>query len=177
MIDQVPPVAQASPAAQPAPGSLAGLIRAAIAPVICSAVLLAMLSAWVITGGDGTLTRVAVQITSASVAMPASSGAPAPTYLTVVNLSGADRLVSVTTPDARSVELVQRDGNPAGPGRLLTSVPIGAHATVNFSPFGTDIALIDAARLAVGASVPLTLRFASAGRVTVDATVTPPGTP
>lgn len=177
MIDQIPPAPPVSPAARPAPGSLAGLLRAAIAPVICSALLLAMLSAWVITGGDGTLTRVTIEITTAAVAMPASVGAPAPTYLTVVNLSGADRLVSATTPDARRVELVQHDGNPATPGKPLTGALIGAHATVTFSPFGTDIVLIDPAQLAVGASVPLTLRFASAGRVTVDATVTPPGTP
>jgi copper(I)-binding protein len=177
MIDQIQPATRARPAARPAPGSLAGLLRAAIAPVICSALLLAMLSAWVITGGDGTLTRVTIEITTAAVAEPASAGTSAPTYLTVVNLSGADRLVSVTTPDARRVELVQHDGDPATPGKALTGAPIGAHATVTFSPFGTDIVLIDPARLGVGASVPLTLRFASAGRVTVDATVTPPGTP
>jgi copper(I)-binding protein len=109
--------------------------------------------------------------------MPARPGGPAPVYLAVENLGGADRLVSVTTPDAQRLELVQHDGKPAGPGRPLASVPIGAHATVSLNPFQTDLNLIHPARLTVDASVPLTLTFAAAGRVTVDATVTPPGAP
>jgi copper(I)-binding protein len=177
MIDQVPPATQASPAARPAPGSVAGLLRAAIVPVSCSALLLALLSAWVISGGDGTISRVNIEVTAAAVAMPASTGGPAPVYLTVDNLGGADRLVSVTTPDAQRVELVQHDGNPASPGRSLASVSIAAHAVASLNPFEIDIILIHPAALTVGGSVPLTLTFAAAGRVTVDATVTPPGTP
>jgi copper(I)-binding protein len=177
VIDHVPPTARAGPAARPEPGSLSGLVRAAIAPVVCSVLLVALLSAWVITGGDGTITRVTIDVTAASVAMPASAGAPASAYLTITNLGGADRLVSVTTPDARRVALVRHDGDPAGPGRSLAYVPIGEHATVDLSPFGSDIVLIDPVGLAVGGSVPLTLTFAAAGRVRVEAAVTPPGTP
>lgn len=177
MIERVPPPTRAGPAPRPEPGSLPGLLRAAIAPVVCSVLLVVMLSAWVITGGNGTITRVTIQVTAASVPMPSSAGAPASAYLTVASLGGADRLVSVTTPDARRVELVRRDGNPAAPGRPLSYVPIGAHATVNLSPFGSDVVLIDPVGLTVGGSVPLTLTFAAAGRVTVEAAVTPPGTP
>ena len=108
--------------------------------------------------------------------MPARTDGPAPVYLTVENLGGADRLVSVTTPDAERVELVQHGGNPADAGRPLASVPIGAHATASLNPFEIDIVLIHPARLSIGASAPLTLTFAAAGRVTVEAPVTPPGT-
>lgn len=74
--------------------------------------------------------------------MPARTDGPAPVYRTVQNLGGADRLVSVTTPDAERVELVQHGGNPADAGRPLASVPIGAHATASLNPFEIDIFLI-----------------------------------
>jgi periplasmic copper chaperone A len=177
MIDPASPALSADAAVRSEPGPLAGLLRAAAAPVICSVLLLALLSAWVRTGGGGTIARVDIEVTAASVAMPASTANPAIGYLTVVNLSGADRLIAVATPDARRVELVQHDGSAAGPGRVLGAVPIAAHATVSLNPFAADIVLVDPTRLTVGDTVPLTLTFRSAGRVTVEATVTPPGTP
>ena len=182
MIDQIPPQAHpdpapAGPATRPEPGSLASLLRAAMAPVICSALLLALLSAWVITGGGGTITRVSIEVTAAAVAAPPRPGAPAEAYVTIENLGGPDRLIAVSTPDARRAEFVQHDGSPTGPGRALAGVPIGAHSVVNLNPFAADIVLIDPSGLTVGASVPLTLTFASAGRVTIQVSVTPPGTP
>jgi copper(I)-binding protein len=182
VIGQIPPQAHTGPAPagaaeRPEPGALAGLLRAALAPVICSALLLGLLSAWVITGGGGTITRVSLEITAAAVAAPPRPGAPAEAYLTIANLGGADRLIAVTTPDARRVVLVQHGGNPAGPGRTLAAVPIGAHSTVSLNPFSAGIVLIGPSGLTVGDSVPLTLTFAAAGRVTVQASVTPPGTP
>jgi copper(I)-binding protein len=52
-----------------------------------------------------------------------------------------------------------------------------AHAMLSLNPFGPDIVLQDPRSLTVGASVPLVMTFRHAGRVTVYATVTPPGTP
>jgi copper(I)-binding protein len=98
-------------------------------------------------------------------------------YLTVMNLSSADRLVSVTTSAARRVEFVRRQGTAQGPSHQLTSISIPARATVNLNPFATDIVLVDPAPLTAGGTVSITLRFAEAGRVTVAAAVTPPGTP
>ena len=54
---------------------------------------------------------------------------------------------------------------------------IPAHGTLSLSPFGLDIVLQDPGSLTVGGSVPLVLTFRHGGRVTVYATVTPPGTP
>jgi periplasmic copper chaperone A len=177
MIDQAAPERSATRAAQPAVGSPGWLVRAAFAPVICSVLLLGLLSAWVVTGGDGTISRVRIEVTEASVAEPTQPGGPAAMYLTVVNLGGADRLVSVTTSAAQRVEFVRRQGTAQGPSRQLTSVSIPARATVNLNPFTTDIVLVGPAPLTAGGTVPITLTFAGAGRVTVAAAVTPPGTP
>jgi copper(I)-binding protein len=177
MIDDSATTRPDTSAAQPAPGSATSLVRSALAPIICSVLLLGLLSAWVVSGGDGTISRVRIDITAASIAAPARAGTPAFMYLTVVNLSAADRLVSVTTPTARLVEFVQHHGTAQGPGQRLTSIPIPAGATVNLSPFTMDILLVDPAHMAVGSTVPITLAFGSAGRVTVQAAVNPPGTP
>ncbi len=153
------------------------LAVAALAPVACAAVLLVLLASYVIGGGGGTITRVRIEVSSAAVAMPASTGGRAVTYLTLINLSGADQLLSVTSPAARRIELIQHNGTATGPGRLLPRLAIPAHATLSLSPFGSDIVLINPATLTFGQMLPLTFTFRNAGRVTVEATVTAPGTP
>ena len=47
------------------------LLRAAAGPVLCAVVLIGLLSAWVATGGAGTLTRVRLEVTLAAVPMRA----------------------------------------------------------------------------------------------------------
>jgi copper(I)-binding protein len=59
----------------------------------------------------------------------------------------------------------------------VRGLAVPAHARLTLSPFGGDITLIGPGRLTPGEMIPLTLRFRDAGRLTVDATVTPPGTP
>jgi copper(I)-binding protein len=56
-------------------------------------------------------------------------------------------------------------------------VAMPAHGTLSLNPFGLDIVLQNPGSLTVGGSVPLILTFRHSGRVTVYATVTPPGTP
>ena len=68
--------ATAAPNAAPArtePGrnALPELGRAAFGPVICAVVLIGLLSAWVATGGAGTLSRVRLQVSLAAVPMRA----------------------------------------------------------------------------------------------------------
>jgi copper(I)-binding protein len=152
------------------------LVRAGLAPVICALVLLALLTGWVASGGAGTITRVRIEISSASLAMPVTPGARVYAYLVVKNLGAADTLESATAAGARQVRIVQHDGSAAGPGRVLTSLTIPAHSSVSLSPLGPDIALIGA-HVIYGQGVQLTLTFRNAGRVSVEATVTPPGTP
>jgi copper(I)-binding protein len=154
------------------------LIRAGLAPVICAAALLGLLSAWVATGGAGTVSRVTIRVGQAAVTLPSSSAPDvAESYLTITNLGGPDTLLSARSPAASRVVFVRHAGSAAGPGITVRQVAIPAHGTLSLSPFGLDIVLQDPGSLTVGASVPLVLTFRHAGRVTVDATVTPPGTP
>ncbi len=157
------------------------LARAGAAPVICSIVLVAVLATWVIIGGAGSLTRIRIRVTQAAVPMlsftdHASAARSAPVYLTLHNLSGnGDVLVSASSPDAAWVELTS--GRAGGSGRAVAGLPVPARATVSLSPFGEDLVLVDPGPLVAGQQVQLVLRFRHAGVVTVEATVTPPGTP
>lgn len=145
--------------------------------------LIGLLSAWVLTGGAGTLTRVSLQVTMAAVPMraltPQASDriAAATTYLTIRNLSGTpDQLVAAASPDARQVVLTTRDG-PGGPRTVMAGLTVPAHGTLTLSPFGADVVLEDPVPFEGKATVPLTLTFRHAGAITIAATVTAPGTP
>jgi copper(I)-binding protein len=170
---------QAAPSGPGRPrGPGAELIRAGLAPVVCAVALIGLLSAWVAAGGAGTVSRVTIRVGLAAVALP-SSATPdaADTYMTVTNLGGPDTLLSVRSPTTSGVTFVRHDGSAEGPGVALRQMAIPAHATLSLNPFGLDIVLQDPGSLTVGGSVPLILTFRHAGRVTVYATVTPPGTP
>ena len=146
------------------------LARAAAAPALCAAAVIGLLSAWVGIGGAGTIDRVQLEVTLA--ALPVSAvpgGTTTAPYLTIRNFSGrAYELTAASSPAARRVTVRRR-----GPGGLV----IPGHATVTFSPFGSDIELAGTRPLRVGQVVPLTLVFGRAGRVTVQSTVTPAGAP
>ena len=183
-----PVTATAAPSTAPAqtePGRhvLRDLARAAFGPVICAVVLAGLLSAWVATGGAGTLSRVRLQVSLAAVPMraftprAAASAGAATTFLTIRNLSGtSDQLVAVRSPIARHVVLTVRDGL-AGPRAVVSDLAIPAHGTLTLSPFGEDVVLEDPAPFETTSSVPLILTFRHADTVTLQATVTAPGTP
>ena len=159
------------------------LVRASFGPLICAIVLTGLLSAWVASGGAGTLSRVRIQVTLAAVPMraftpaAAASVGAATTFLTIRNLSGTpDELVAVRSPIARQVVMTVRDG-PAGRRVVVNGLAIPAHGSVTLSPFGDDVVLQHPALFETSSSVPLTLTFRHAGPITVEATVTGPGTP
>jgi copper(I)-binding protein len=157
------------------------LIRAGAAPLACGLVLVAVLAGWVAAGGGGTLSQVRMRVTQAAVPMlsftsHAAARRTAPMYLTLHNLSGnGDVLLSASSPDAVRVELTTGRGRLSR--RLLSGLAVGAGATVSMSPFGPDLVLIDPRQLIAGQDVLLRLRFRNAGVITVEASVTPPGTP
>ena len=162
---------------------LRDLLRGAAGPVICAAIVTGLLSAWAATGGAGTLTRVRLQVSLAAVPMrgftPASDAAvgTATTFLTIRNLSGTpDELIAARSPLARQVTLTERTG-PAGPRTAVAGLTIPAHGTLTLSPFGNDLVLQDPAPFETAGTVPLILTFRNAGIVTIEATVTAPGTP
>jgi copper(I)-binding protein len=182
-------------AAHPAAGgqrSWAGeLVRAAAAPVICAAALIGLLSAWVSIGGAGTVSRVRIQVTLAAIPMTSfaasrdAAAGRAGAYLTIRNRSGsADELTGASSPAASRVILTRPAaggalgaGPGAGVGSAVAGLRIPAHGAVTLTPFGVDVVLIGAAGLRAGQHVPLALVFRQAGRVTIEATVTPPGAP
>ena len=175
---EAPPEPRRVPAPDRPRGTGTGLVRAGLAPVICAAALIGLLSAWVATGGAGTVSRVTIKVGQAAVTLPSSSAPDqAATFLTITNLGGPDTLLSVRSPAASRVTFVRHNGSAAGPGVTLRQMAIPAHATLSLNPFGLDIVLQDPRALAIGTTVPLILTFRHAGQVTVDAAVTPPGTP
>ena len=175
--------APAAPAAA-APGvrgHATELARAAAAPLVCGIVVIVLLAAWVIAGGGGAISRVRVEVTRATVPMTSytrngAAGKNATVYLTIRNLSKTpDVLLSASSTAAAGVVLTRHaTAQPAADTRGL-AVPAGG--TLTLSPFGADLVLIRPRSLMSGQDVVITLRFRNAGTVTVDAAVTPPGTP
>ena len=162
------------------------LARGAIGPVICAVLLLALLSAWVATGGAGTLSRVRIQVSLAAVPMraftpkAASAIGTATTFLTIRNLSDTpDELIAARSPIARHVVLTTRTGPYPNTGlrTAVAGLAIPADGTLTLSPFGNDLVLVDPTPFETSSTVPLILTFRHAGTVTIEATVTAPGTP
>jgi copper(I)-binding protein len=158
---------------------LTALVRPVAVPVACAALLTGMLSAWVATGGGGTLRRLPFKFELAAISSPAASPGTqgAATYLVIKNLAGPDQLLSVRAPVSRRVVLARRGTGPLRAGNMLPALAIPAGSTTSLDPLGADIVLIDPSALPIGATVPVTLTFRHAGRITVDFTVTPAGTP
>ena len=71
-------------------GSLTDLVRPVAVPVVCAALLTALLSVWVVTGGGGTLRKMPLKFELAAIASPAASPgtSSAATYLVIKNLAG-----------------------------------------------------------------------------------------
>jgi len=159
------------------------LLRAVAGPVICAIVVTGLLVGWVATGGAGTLTRVRLQVTLAAVPMraftPQAAAAvdSATTFLIIKNLGGTpDELVAASSPIAGRVVLTERRDSTA-PRTVIADLVVPAHGTLTLSPFGDDLVLLNPAPFETSPAVPLTLTFRHAGTVTIDAPVTPPGTP
>ena len=159
------------------------LLRAAAGPVICAAVVTGLLAAWAGSGGAGSLTRVRLQVTQAAVPMraftprAAAAVGTATTFLTIKNLSGTpDELIAARSPIAGRVALTGRSG-PGAPRTVVADLVVPAHGTLTLSPFGDDLILQDPVPFETRTAVPLTLTFRHSGTVTIDAPVTPPGTP
>jgi len=161
----------------------AELTRAAAGPVICAVLLTALLSAWVASRGAGTLTPVRLRITLAAVPQraftvkAADAAGSAYTYLSIRNLgSTPDELVAVRTPIASRVLLTERTGL-TGKQVTVHGLAIPGNGMLTLSPLTADVVLENPSPFEATRDVPLTLVFRNAGTVTIEAPVTPPGTP
>jgi copper(I)-binding protein len=157
------------------------LVRPAAVPLIGVIVLVGILSAWVASGGAGTLTQVRLQITQAAIPMrgfsPKTATGAATTFLTIRNLTGTpDELTAVSSPVASRVVLAVSTGL-TGARTVVGDLVVPAHGTLTLTPFGDDVVLQNPGSYENRTTVPLTLTFRRAGSVTIDAAVTAPGTP
>jgi periplasmic copper chaperone A len=94
-------------------------------------------------------------------------------YCKIVNHGGADRLVASRSSAAHGVEIhASVAENGVVEMRRVEALPIGAGAAVELAPGGTHVMLVGlAAPLAAGATVELTLVFATAGEIAVQVPV------
>ena len=163
---------------RPLPPALASAIRTVGPPVSAAALLICILTYWVVGGGFGTIAQVRLDVTGATVPAPATPGITA-AYFTVRNSGDQpDELLSVSTADAaRSMLIENPTSGPSGRMTELQGVTIPAHGSATFGPFGDDIMLTGVPELKAGQTVTLILTFRDVGEVTVPAAVTPPGTP
>ena len=158
--------------------AVANAIRTVGPPVAAAALLICVLTSWVAGGGLGTVARVRLAVVDATVPAPATPGLTA-AYLTIRNSGdAADELLSVRTAAAAQSMLIE---NPtAGASGTMTpiqGVTVPAHGAAVLGPFGDDVMLTGIRPLRPGQTVTLVLTFRDVGEVTVQATVTPPGTP
>ena len=129
----------------------------------CCSLLACVGSAW------GQVSKVQSAWARPTVAGQSAGGA----YLKIAGGASADRLLSATTPAARSVEVhtMEMDGNVMRM-RPVDSVAVPARQTVELKPGGLHVMLMGLAQpLQAGSAFPLTLRFEKAGEVKVQVRV------
>jgi copper(I)-binding protein len=98
-------------------------------------------------------------------------------YLAIRDLASIpDELVAVRTPIASRVVLTERTGL-AGKRVVVPGLAIPGNGTLTLSPLSDDVVLENPSPFEASKDVPLTLVFRHAGTVTIEAPVTPPGTP
>jgi copper(I)-binding protein len=108
----------------------------------------------------------------------ASGGAVSAAYMTILNSGGAsDRLTGGTTPAAATVEIhtVEMEGDVMRMRPLPDGLEIPAGGSVTLQPGGYHLMLLDLRHtLAPGATLELTLSFASGRQITVQAEIRAP---
>jgi copper(I)-binding protein len=173
-----------APMADPA-GWPAELARAAAGPAICALALIGLLGVWTTSGaaGTGTLTKVQIQVTQASVPMrafttqAADAISAAQVYLVIRNLAAVpDELIAVRTPIASRV-IFTKGGALGGHQTQVADLAVPAAGTLSLSPLTGGLLIEHPVPFENRQTVPITLVFRHAGQITVDATVTAPFTP
>jgi copper(I)-binding protein len=152
-----------------------------------------------VSGAQATVGAIAIrdaefEYTATASASVYPTGGNAPIAMTVVNSAGTDdKLVSATSPVARSVRVTGTTVVPAGRVLLVEGVPAAAprvpastgRPTASPAPT-TAAAATDGAQIVLvgvnqeirpGLTYPVTLTFQKAGTVTVDVPVGNPTTP
>jgi len=155
-----------------------GQLRARTAVAARAAVVACVLAAGgaAITGCDQAASAApAIQLGTASIPQPAADGMT-DAFLVIQNNGPADRLISARTSDGGRVvfRVPARAGSAAM--RTVPDLRIPAGATVRLVPNGPHLLVTGAAPMRGGTVITLTLVFARAGSIPVQADVTNPQT-
>ena len=140
---------------------------------VCAFAIL-LLGLAMFSGGMAQSRVVAAPVVSdAVIRLPAVSGRPAGGFFMVMGGRAADRLTGVSAPAPIRIEMHEtKMQNGAMTMLPLASLPVPAGGHVMFMPGGKHLMLYDVpADVKPGDKLPLTFRFATAGSVTVNATV------
>ncbi|WP_194921851.1 copper chaperone PCu(A)C [Catenulispora rubra] len=137
---------------------------ALVAPV---AVLAAGAGLLLWSGGDAEAHSAKLAVSDAYVREPANP-AEAAAYFTVANKGGGDdTLTGVTASTGRATMHTTNGALMVA----LSSAPVPAHGSLDFSPGGNHLMIDDPGPLKPGTTVRLTLTFAASGPITVTAPV------
>lgn len=115
-------------------------------------------------GGESHAAKLTVR--DAYVREPANP-AEAAAYFTIANTGGDDTLTGVTTSTGHA-SMHTTNGSLMV---ALSSAPVPAHGSLDFSPGGNHLMIDDPGPLKPGTTVRLTLRFAASEPITVTAPV------
>ena len=118
-------------------------------------------------GSDG------LSVSDAWVRNPLIADQPGAAYLVIQNNGVADKLLSVTSDVAQTIELHESmESNGMMQMSPVPNIPIPANGKVELKPGGLHMMLINLTRsLNVGDKVQLTLNFEKAGKIPVTAEV------
>lgn len=112
-----------------------------------------------------------ISLLNAFIMQPGGSGSVA-AYLVISNRGAADKLLSVHCGAGGIVALI----DPAAPGSTaiqnLRTVQIPSHSVLRMSPAGLRLIILNPGPMRTGKAVALTLDFARAGPITIQAEVT-----
>jgi copper(I)-binding protein len=113
-------------------------------------------------------------VSNAWVRPPMGPDRPAAGYLTRAGGDGADALLGASSPVATMVELHETTADASGMAAMhpVDRLDVPAGATVTLEPGGYHLMLMNPTEpLEVGATVEITLRFETAGDVTITAEI------
>jgi periplasmic copper chaperone A len=115
----------------------------------------------------------AIQVGTASIPQPAVGGTT-DAYVVILNKGPADRLISGRTSDGGRVAFRGPVRGGSGAMRTVPDIGIPAATTVRLVPDGFHLLITGARPMRGGTSITLTLVFARAGSISVQAQITNP---
>ncbi len=148
-----------------------------------SAAARAAIAACVVTAGSAVLVgcnqaasaTTAIEVGTASIPQPAAGGVT-DAYLVIQNNGAADRLISARTSDGGRVTFRAPVRGGSATMRTVPDIGIPAGATIRFVPNSFHLLITGAGPMRGGTEITLTLVFAHAGAIPVQAEITNPQT-